>query len=670
LDKSNYVFDINSIPLITIDISTNQWNALLTNFDKNKRNEIEVTTDFIFDKNGKTDVLKNVGVRIRGNTSRKRPEGKKGELHNSENPDWKHAHFRLDLKEKGNKKSDFYTLKNLNLKWFKDDATYVREIYCYDLFKRFGVFTAPRSSYCRLYVKIKEDEKPAYFGVYEMVEPVDKQYLKTRFQKTKKMDEGDLWKCLWGANLKSLKNVGIEDPDNGGKIVEYDLKTNKKDFENAKKRLSDFITNLNKLKDKEFYPWIKKNFDVDLFLKTYAVNVIVGMWDDYWANNGNNYYLYADEKGKFYFIPYDYDNTLGTSLIVGNSGYSDIFNWGDKNAVLIRRILSIKEFKDKYAFYISELIDPSKDLFDAEKSILRIKKWQEMIKPYVSNDTGEDMEIVDKPARWANCHFYRLLSGDDGGFYPEANYFRSRIRFAKENLKSFSDVGAYEKYSEWLMNSPFVERANYTVDLVVGVKNPPKIKIPVIVKYLVLDVGSKIPEVNEVAYPDKYGYSDIRGSGTVEFTGSKFNLVQIHNLEILKEYDIYFIIENEGFAFPKQLMKRVALKPESPKIISPEILGDKIVFRCYNSNPDASLYVSGDFDGRLLSAGVGIEGRRLKDDDKNRIFEVLFDKSQVKKGDRYLFYYSKNEESKNGFTDACNKLKIKGEDDIFYSVIE
>nr|HPO50496.1 hypothetical protein [Spirochaetota bacterium] len=220
------------------------------------------------------------------------------------------------------------------------------------------------------------------------------------------------------------------------------------------------------------------------------------------------------------------------------------------------------------------------------------------------------------------------------------------------------------------MNSPFVERANYTVDLVVGVKNPPKIKIPVIVKYLVLDVGSKIPEVNEVAYPDKYGYSDIRGSGTVEFTGSKFNLVQIHNLEILKEYDIYFIIENEGFAFPKQLMKRVALKPESPKIISPEILGDKIVFRCYNSNPDASLYVSGDFDGRLLSAGVGIEGRRLKDDDKNRIFEVLFDKSQVKKGDRYLFYYSKNEESKNGFTDACNKLKIKGEDDIFYSVIE
>jgi spore coat protein CotH len=51
--------------------------------------------------------------------------------------------------------------------------------------------------------------------------------------------------------------------------------------------------------------------DVDLFLKTYAVSVIVGMWDDYWADNGNNYYFYFDSDGKVYFIPYDYDNSMG-----------------------------------------------------------------------------------------------------------------------------------------------------------------------------------------------------------------------------------------------------------------------------------------------------------------------------------------------------------------------
>lgn len=59
------------------------------------------------------------------------------------------------------------------------------------------------------------------------------------------------------------------------------------------------------------------------FLKTYAIrNVTVGMWDDYWSNS-NNYYFYFDAAGKFYFIPYDYDNTLGTSLLMANSGIQD-----------------------------------------------------------------------------------------------------------------------------------------------------------------------------------------------------------------------------------------------------------------------------------------------------------------------------------------------------------
>jgi spore coat protein H len=48
-----------------------------------------------------------------------------------------------------------------------------------------------------------------------------------------------------------------------------------------------------------------------------------------------------------------------------------------------------------------------------------------MIGPYVSNDTGEDMVIEDKPAYWANCPFYRLLSGGDQGT-GISNYFKTR----------------------------------------------------------------------------------------------------------------------------------------------------------------------------------------------------------------------------------------------------
>ena len=66
------------------------------------------------------------------------------------------------------------------LKWFKDDAMYAREVYSYDLFEKFGVWTAPQSSYCKLTIKVTGDNKAAYFGVYQLQEPVDDVYLANR----------------------------------------------------------------------------------------------------------------------------------------------------------------------------------------------------------------------------------------------------------------------------------------------------------------------------------------------------------------------------------------------------------------------------------------------------------------------------------------------------------
>lgn len=427
---SSYVFDIESVPKITININTENWNKILLNFDEDPRNEKDVPCDFVFEKNGVVETINEAGFRIRGNLSRRRPEGKKGEEHNAEQPDYRLVHFRVDFNEYH--KADFHTLTSLNLKWFKDDSMFVREIYCYDLFHRFGVFTAPRSSYCRLYLKFAEEESPVYYGLYEMVEPVDKQFVKTRFNANKNSDNGDLWKCLWGANLRSLNGIGIEDPDGTKRRVNYDLKTNKKDFDRAKNKLVEFMRNLNKLKGWSFAVWIEKNFDVDLFLKAQAVNVAVGMWDDYWANNGNNYYLYFDDKGKGYFIPYDYDNTLGTSLIVKNSGLQDPFKWGAVKAPLIDKISSVKKYRDRYNRYLKELIKKENDYFDADKSAARIQKWQETIAPFVKNDLGKADVIEDKPAKWGNAAFYRLLSGDDSGAYPEANYFKTRIKTIEE----------------------------------------------------------------------------------------------------------------------------------------------------------------------------------------------------------------------------------------------
>lgn len=416
---SDYIYDINALPCITLEISTSEWNNLLSYFDQNPNNEEYIHTNCRFEKDNKHLMLKETGMRLRGNTSRRRPEGSKGQMHSATNPVWHHASFSLNF-NKFNSKQRMAGADKINLKWFKDDATYAREVYCYDLFERFGVWTAPQSSYCRLKIKITEDTDTVYFGVYQLVEPVDKSYLSNRMIKFGD-NQGNLWKANWGADFVTADKtkMGIENITLTQTYTPvYDLKTNNTAIEAAKTQLADFITNLNSRTGNDFKTWIDSKMDVNLFLKTYAVNVMCGMWDDYWCNK-NNFYFYFDSTGKFYFIPFDYDNTLGTSAIVKDSGKQDVLNWGNSTYPLVAKIISIPEYKALYISYIKELVSSSNDYFYVDKSTARIINWQNKIRSFVKNGTNEDMEIADRPASWGNCSFYRLLD-------PNNNYFKIR----------------------------------------------------------------------------------------------------------------------------------------------------------------------------------------------------------------------------------------------------
>jgi len=431
---STGIFNLEKLPEIELQFSLAQWNKLLTNYDLNPKNEKKVVSKFTYKVDGQTTVTDSIGLKLRGNTSRRRPEGSEGQLHNAANPDWQHCHFAVDFAQyRGNQR--FQGLEKVNLKWFKDDANYVREIYSYDLFRRFGIWTAPRASYCRVTIKVDGDAVPGYYGVYEMIESVDEDFITERGANWGTAT-GFLWKGGYaGSNVPdfvSTASMGVEDVKlNPAQSLyyAYDLKTRKDELDAAKAQLTGFISDLNSKTGTEFKTWISQKMDVDLFLKTYAVNVMVGMWDDYWVNT-NNFYFYFAANGKAYFIPYDYDNTLGTSQIISNSGTQNPLNWGPNSGrPLITKILAIPEYMGKYKSYIKQLADASNDLFDANKSMQRIAAWQMKIAPYVSNDTGEDMSISDHPASWGNAPFYRLSSGNaQGGTNGNANYFSSRIQ--------------------------------------------------------------------------------------------------------------------------------------------------------------------------------------------------------------------------------------------------
>ena len=406
-----YVFDFSVIPEIHLSLSREQWDLLLAYYDENHNTQKYVACDVLYKKGKESTAIPGSGLRLKGNTSRRRPE-EGGRL--------RHVHFGLDFHHWT--KDPEHTLKGLrkmDLKWFKDDPVYAREIYSYDLLRSFGVWTAIRDVYARLWIRIG-DGPETYMGVYGMMEHIDKDYIRVR-QEAFGSKGGNLWKCRYGADLRNPStDIGVDDNLHDHL---YELKTNKEEgFDAAREQLQGFIRRLNSLSGISFDNWISSVTDVSLLLRTYAVNVAVGMWDDMW-NNTNNFYLYFDSTSPtsyhFWLIPYDYDNTLGTSLQCGvqsDAARQDPYRWGPPDHPLMGKILQNAAWRAEYRSYLQELCGPG-GLSAYEAASSRIRSWHSRIVPFVHNATGEDMTIEDRPAPWGNHGEYRVLQSGRDNFF-------------------------------------------------------------------------------------------------------------------------------------------------------------------------------------------------------------------------------------------------------------
>lgn len=412
----DYFWDMDALPEITLEVPLAEWNTFLSNFDKDNKTKEYIHCDVTFKKGSDVFTVRDAGMRMRGNTSRRHPESG-GSGHISGNTDWHHFHIGLNFhKFNKDKEHKIKGINRVNLKWFNNDPSYIREVFCFDLFRRAGVWTASRESFCRVYIHVAGDDKPAYYGVYAMIEPYDNKYLERNAERYGNKITGNLWKCTYPSSPADLKSTDdrLFGQDDNMHDYTYELKETGADFATAKAQIQDFIKKLNGKGEESFKKWIAEVCDVELLLRTYAVNVAVGMWDDYW-NNGNNYYLYFDSQDmlsyKVYMLPYDYDNTLGTSNCYDPATRNPL-DWGDKGD-LIERLLRFDDYRKIYVDCLKELVAPGSGLMDYESASSRINLWHQKIQPYVSNDTGEDMEIKDQPAGWSNYH-YPILG--DGGY--------------------------------------------------------------------------------------------------------------------------------------------------------------------------------------------------------------------------------------------------------------
>ena len=117
-----YVYDASVIPEIHISITREQWNALLEAYDKDHNTQDFILCNVEYKKGSEVTKIEEAGLRLKGNTSRRRPyEGGR----------YRHVHFGLNLhKNHPDKDHTVKGVRRVDLKWFKDYPAYVREIYC------------------------------------------------------------------------------------------------------------------------------------------------------------------------------------------------------------------------------------------------------------------------------------------------------------------------------------------------------------------------------------------------------------------------------------------------------------------------------------------------------------------------------------------------------------
>lgn len=280
-----------------------------------------------------TDTILNIGVRIKGNSSRNA----------------KKLSFKITTDEYVNK--SYQGLKTFNLNGEHNDPTLIREyMACYLMERANNIAT--RANMVKLY--FNND----YYGVYGNIEHVNKKFVESRLVD----NTGNLYKCSWPADLKY-----ISDNQNDYKALinpsplnerAYELKTNETldDYSD----LVNFIKIINTTPLDSFQQKIEKVFEVNQYLRTLATEILIGHWDNYFMNK-NNYYLYHNvSTGKFNYIPYDMDNTFGVQWGYSNIDVRNINNWGNLNASsspLTYKILAIPQYKNYFNKQIRALCD-------------------------------------------------------------------------------------------------------------------------------------------------------------------------------------------------------------------------------------------------------------------------------------------------------------------------
>lgn len=320
------VFKDDVIPRIDILLPPDSLDILLA--PGNEQSNYHWHATFIFDNGELKDTVENIGFRLRGNTSRY--------------ADKKSFKVSFNTYEPGR---SWQGLDKLNLNGEHNDPTIARSKACWDMLRWMEV-PAPRANHVELYINGQ------FRGLYANVEHIDEEFAQLRYGN----NDGNLYKCLYPADLAYKgPDPDLYKQEYGGRRA-YQLTINEEvdDYSD----LAHFIDVLNNTPLNSLPCELEKVFEVDNYLRVMAFDILSGNWDGP-IYNKNNFYLYHNlASGKFEYIPYDLDNTLGIDWLDKDWGSLDIYSWKpNEPRPIYTRLLAVPEYRDRFSYYVKKFID-------------------------------------------------------------------------------------------------------------------------------------------------------------------------------------------------------------------------------------------------------------------------------------------------------------------------
>lgn len=357
--SGNVVF--NGTKVYKINMQFNQANffdSLLFYYNQGLETNMKATITI-----NDTLVIDTVGVRMKGNSTFSHPNNKKP--------------FKVSFDEYVNDKL-WDGMKSITLNNCYLDPTFMREKLHLDFCREAGII-APRCTYANVYIN------GVLWGIYSMVESVDKKFLKHRFNNS----NGNNFKAVDAFTNSIFSDLKWYGPLQSSYSNRYELKTNEE--ENDWTDLLQLLDTLNNNVNTERALPTKMNLTT--FYKQLAVDQILGNYDSY-VGSGRNFYIYnVNKQGKFDWIAWDASLSFGAYPGGPTNPESNSLTYVSStvNRPLVAKIYSVPSFK---AAYLSSLCALSKNYFTSARLNLKIDSIANIIRPHVTADTKKQYTLA------------------------------------------------------------------------------------------------------------------------------------------------------------------------------------------------------------------------------------------------------------------------------------